>query len=99
MSKKNLYDTCMRKRDVCWTNIGSPDLVQEQKLRGYLETRRHGSLFLSGYKKKQSAGAVEEFIGAITIRRCVGYEIYLVGMPGFIWKWKCGEYYVGRVGR
>lgn len=31
-----------KKGDDCWTNIGSPGLVREQKLRGYLEIRRHG---------------------------------------------------------
>ena len=40
-----------KKRDDCWMNIDSPDLVREQKLRGYLETRRHGLLGLSGHKK------------------------------------------------
>lgn len=49
-------------------------------------------------QKKQFVGVVGEFIGVITTRRCVGYEIYLVGMHGFIWKWRCGEYYVGSVG-
>ena len=41
----------MEKKNYCWTNIGSPDLVRERKLRGYLETRRHGLLDLSGHKK------------------------------------------------
>lgn len=40
-----------KKRDDCWTNIGSLGLVREQKLRGYLETRRHVLLDLSGHKK------------------------------------------------
>ncbi len=39
------------KIDDCWTNIDSPDLFREQKLRGYLETRRPVLLDLSGYKK------------------------------------------------
>ena len=38
-------------RDDCWTNIGSPDIVQEQRFEGYLETRRHGLFGLSGHKK------------------------------------------------
>lgn len=32
-------------------NIGFPGLVREQKLRGYLETRRPVLLELSGHKK------------------------------------------------
>lgn len=39
------------KRDGCWMNIGSPDFVREQRLRGYLETRRHGLSILRGLKK------------------------------------------------
>ncbi len=40
-----------KKRDDCWTNIGTPDFVQEQTFKGYLETRRHGLFILSGHKK------------------------------------------------
>src|SRR3989304_9088857 len=40
MSKKNCMIIEWKKRDDCWMNIGSPGLVREQKLRGYLETRR-----------------------------------------------------------
>ena len=43
--------TRWEKRDDCWTNIGSPDIVREQILRGYLETRGHGLSGLSGCKK------------------------------------------------
>jgi hypothetical protein len=37
--------------DDCWTNIGSPDIVREQILGGYLETPGHGLSNLSGSKK------------------------------------------------
>ena len=49
--QKNCMISEWEKRDDCWTNIDSPGLVREQKLRGYLETRRPVLLDLSGYKK------------------------------------------------
>lgn len=88
-----------KKRDDCWTNTGSPGLVREQKLRGYLETRRHVLFRLKRTQKKRYVGVVERFIGVITTRRCVWYGIYPVEMHGFTWKWRCGEYYVGSAKR
>ena len=41
----------MEKRENCWMNIGSPDFVREQRLRGYLEIQRQELLSLSGLKK------------------------------------------------
>ena len=49
--QKNCMISEWEKRDDCWTNIDSPGLVREQKLRGHLETRRPVLLDLSGYKK------------------------------------------------
>lgn len=43
--------TGWESRDDCWTNIGSPGIVREQMLEGYLETRGHGLSGLSGHKK------------------------------------------------
>src|SRR3989304_2090962 len=40
-----------KRRDNYWTNIDSPDFVQEQMYMGYLETRRHGLSGLKGLKK------------------------------------------------
>jgi len=34
-----------------WTNIDSPDFVQEPELRGYLESHEHMLLHLRGVKK------------------------------------------------
>ena len=39
------------KRGNCWTNIGFPDFVREQKFRGYLETLRQELFNLGGLKK------------------------------------------------
>src|SRR3989338_4922228 len=51
MSEKICTIMGWEKRGNCWTNIGSPDFVREQKLRGYLETQRHGFINLSELKK------------------------------------------------
>jgi len=51
MGEKNSMITRWERGDDCWTNIGSPDIVREQILRGYLETRGHGLSGLSGCKK------------------------------------------------
>src|SRR3990167_848108 len=51
MSKKICMIMGWEKRGNCWMNIGFPDFVQEQKLRGYLEIRRHVLFNLSGLKK------------------------------------------------
>ena len=40
-----------KKIEDCWTNIGSPDFVLKQQLRGYLENRTHGLLNLTGREK------------------------------------------------
>ncbi len=44
-------------------------------------------------QKKRSVDVVEKHTEAITTRRFGGYEICPVGMHGYTWKWKCGEYY------
>src|SRR3989338_1079489 len=51
MSKKICMIMGWEKRGNCWMNIGFQDFVQEQKLRGYLEIRRHVLFNLSGLKK------------------------------------------------
>ena len=51
MSKKICMITGWEKRDDCWTNIGSPGFVREQKFRGYLVIQRQESSSLSGLKK------------------------------------------------
>ena len=43
--------TRWKSRGDCWTNIGSPDIVQEQRFEGYLEIQGHGLSSLSGHKK------------------------------------------------
>ena len=40
-----------KRRDNYWTNIDSPDFVQEQMYTGYLETQRHGLSSLDVHKK------------------------------------------------
>jgi hypothetical protein len=44
-------------------------------------------------QKKQSADVVGKYTEAITTRRFGGYEICHVGMHGYTWRRKSGEYY------
>ncbi len=89
----------MRKKRRLLDEYRFPGFSPGAEIKGIFGDPKARLVILKRVQKKQSAGAVGEFIGVITIRRCVGYEIYLVGTPGFIWKWRCGEYYVGRVGK
>jgi hypothetical protein len=89
----------MRKKRRLLDEYRFPGFSPRAEIKGIFGDSKARVIRLKRTQKKQSAGVVGGFMGAITIRRCVGYEIYLVGMPGFIWKWRCGEYYVGSVGK
>ncbi len=65
------------KIESCWMNIGSPDFVQWQILKGYLEIQRQGLSHYGGLKKKRYAAVAERYIEAITTRRRDAYEICL----------------------
>jgi hypothetical protein len=41
-------------------------------------------------QKKRYAAVAEQHIEVITTRRRDAHEIYLAGMPEYIWNWKCG---------
>ena len=71
-----------KKGDDCWTNIGSLDLVREQKLRGYLEIRRHGLLDLSGHKKNDMRVLREDSLESLRQEGASG--------TGFI-LWRCTD--------
>lgn len=54
---------------------------------------------LKRMQKKRFVDVVALFIEVITTKGCEGFEIYLVGMRGFIWKWRFGVFYVGSAGK
>src|SRR4030042_5412460 len=51
LGKKSCMISAGERSEDCWMNIGSPDFIPEQRSRGYLETRRHGSSGIHGHKK------------------------------------------------
>ena len=63
-----------------------PEFSPRAEIKGIFGDPKARVIRLKRTQKKQSVGIVGEFIGVITTRRCVGYEIYLVGMHGFIWE-------------
>lgn len=74
-----------------------PGFGPRAEIKGIFGDSKARVIQLKRTQKKRYAGVVERFIGGITIRRYVGYEICPVGMHGFTWKWKCGEYSVRNV--
>jgi len=49
-------------------------------------------VWLDRTEKKRHAVAVAPCIAAITTRQYGGYGTYPVGMPGYIWMWRFGEF-------
>jgi hypothetical protein len=80
-----------KKRENCWMNIVSPDIVPEQIYKGYLETREPGLLGLKEPGKRQNAGYAEQYTKVIMTRKSEGYGTYPAELPGFIWKQSLGE--------
>lgn len=61
------------------------------KIKGIFGDPKARVITLRRRQKKQYAAVAERHIEAITTRRQDAYEICLVGMLEYIWKWKCGE--------
>jgi len=87
----------MRKKRRLLDEYRFPGFSPRAEIKGIFGDPKARVIRLKRTQKKRYAGVVERFIGVITTRRCVGYGIYPVGMHGFTWKWRCGEYYVGSV--
>jgi len=60
------------------------------KIKGVFGDPKARIITLRRTQKKRYAAAAERYIEAITTRRGDAYEICLVGMPEYIWNWKCG---------
>lgn len=72
-----------------------PGFSPRAEVKGIFGDPKARIIKLERTQKKQYAGIVAKFIGVITTREFDGYEIYPVGMHGYIWKWRFGEYCVG----
>jgi hypothetical protein len=60
------------------------------KIKGVFGDPKARVITLRRTQKKRYAAVAERHIEAITTRRPDVYEIYLAGMLGYIWNWKCG---------
>ncbi len=76
-----------------------PGFRPRAEVKGIFGDSKAQVIRLEQTQKKQYAGVVAKFIGVITTRKFDGYGIYLVGMHGYIWKWRFGVYYVGSAGK
>lgn len=72
-----------------------PGFRPRAEIQGVFGDPKARVIRLKRTQKKQYAGNVARFIGIITTRRFAEYGIYLVGMHGYMWSWKLGEYYAG----
>lgn len=76
-----------------------PGYSPQAEIKGVFGDSKARVIKLKRTQKKLYAGVAAGLIIVIMTIRCVEYEIYLVEMHGFTWKWRCGEYYVGSVGK
>lgn len=76
-----------------------PGFCPRAEVKGIFGDSKARVIELERTQKKQYAGVVAKFIGVITTREFDGYEIYPVGMRGYIWKFWFGLCYVGGAGK
>lgn len=76
-----------------------PGFRPKADIKGVFGDPKAWVIRLERTQKKQYAGVVAHHIGATTTRRCDGYGIYPVGMHGYIWRLRLGEYCAGNAGR
>ena len=83
-------------------------LLDEYRFPGYRPRAQIQGIFgdpkarvirLERTQKKRHADVAAYGIEAITTRRCGGYGICLTEMPGYIWRWKSGEFSAGDAGK
>jgi len=65
-----------------------PGFRPMSKIQGIFGDPKARVIRLKRTQKKQHAGAAAPYIAVITTKQFDGYGIYLVEMPGSIWKWK-----------
>lgn len=76
-----------------------PGFSPKADIKGIFGDPKARVIRLERTQKKQYAAVVARHTGAITTRRYAGYGIYPVGMHGYIWRWKFGEYHAGSAGK
>jgi len=76
-----------------------PGYRPKARIRGVFGDPRARVIELKRIQKKRYGAAAERFIGVITTRSCGRYGIFPVGILGSIWRWRCGGFNVGSVGK
>jgi hypothetical protein len=89
----------MEKRRRLLDEYRFPGYRPKAEIRGVFGDPRARVIRLERAQKKRFVAVVVWFTGATTTRRYGGSEIYPVGMPGFIWRWRFGGSFVERVGK
>jgi len=67
-----------------------PGFRPQARIKGEFGDPKARIIRLERTQKKQSVDVVEKHTEIITTRRYDVSGIYLVGMQGFIWRWKSG---------
>jgi len=69
-----------------------PGFRPNATIKGVFGDPKARVIHLKRTQKKRYVDVATRCIGVITIRRYDGYGTYPVEIPGFIWKWRFGEY-------
>jgi len=84
----------MKKQKRLLDEYRFPGFRPQAKIQGVFGDQKARIIRLERTQKKRFVDVAELCIEVITIKASGGYGIYPVEMPGFIWKWMSGEYYV-----
>jgi hypothetical protein len=76
-----------------------PGFRPRSEIQGIFGDPKARVIRLERTEKKRHAEVAARCIAAITTRLCDGYGIYLVEMPGYIWKWKSAGFGASGVGK
>ena len=82
----------MRKRRSLLDEYRFPGFRPKAAVKGIFGDPKARVIRLERTQKKRYAVHAAKHIEVITTRQRGVYGICPAGMPGYIWKWKCGEY-------
>ena len=89
----------MRKQRRLLDEYRFPGFRPRAKIQGVFGDPKARIIRLVRTQKKRFVDVAGPYTEVITTKAFGGYEIYPVEMPGFIWKWMSGEYYVESVAK
>lgn len=89
----------MRKKRGLRDEYRFPGFYPKAGIQGMFGDPKARIVTLVRRQKKQFVVLAELFIGVFTIERGDEFGIYPAGMPGYIWMWKFGGFFVGGAGK